>query len=93
MIDLLAENTLLRTLLLLLLFAVVAASGEWPPRAAGATLVVNATPVRDDPLVDVTPSAAVVDLAYRPDGRPTALIEAARSAGCERVVEASGVDP
>ncbi|HSJ94921.1 MAG TPA: hypothetical protein VK896_12880, partial [Gaiellaceae bacterium] len=28
---------------------------------------------------------AVVDLAYRPDGRPTALVEAACAAGCEVV--------
>src|SRR5438105_52075 len=27
------------------------------------------------------------DLAYRPDGRPTALIEAARAAGCRVVVD------
>ena len=29
----------------------------------------------------------VVDLAYRPDGRPTALVEAARGAGCRVVVD------
>jgi len=29
----------------------------------------------------------VVDLAYRPDGRPTALVEAARSGGSETVVD------
>jgi shikimate dehydrogenase len=27
----------------------------------------------------------VVDLAYRPDGRPTALVAAALAAGCETV--------
>jgi shikimate dehydrogenase len=29
----------------------------------------------------------VVDLAYRPDGRPTALVAAAREAGCATVVD------
>jgi shikimate dehydrogenase len=28
-----------------------------------------------------------VDLSYRPEGGDTALIQAARSAGCERVVD------
>jgi shikimate dehydrogenase len=29
----------------------------------------------------------VIDLAYRADGQPTALVEAARAAGCERVID------
>ena len=29
----------------------------------------------------------MVDLAYRPDGRPTALVAAARAAGCATVVD------
>jgi shikimate dehydrogenase len=60
-------------------------SGEWPPDASAADLVVNATPVRDELLVQPRPGQTVVDLAYRADGRPTALVEAARGAGCELV--------
>jgi shikimate dehydrogenase len=60
-------------------------SGDWPPDATGCDLVVNATPVRDDALVGLEPGQTVVDLAYRADGRPTALVEAARAAGCEVV--------
>ena len=33
-------------------------------------------------LVDLDPSLTVVDLAYRDDGEPTALVAAARAAGC-----------
>ena len=64
-------------------------SGEesWPPAAGGADLVVNATPVRDDALVDLAGVRQVVDLAYRADGGETALVTAARAAGCERVVD------
>ncbi len=60
---------------------------RWPPVATDATLVVNATPVRDEALVELSPSQQVVDLAYRPDGSPTALVEAARAAGCPVVVD------
>jgi shikimate dehydrogenase len=60
-------------------------NGEWPPDASAADLVVNATPVRDELLVQPRPGQTVVDLAYRADGRPTALVEAARGAGCEVV--------
>ena len=62
-------------------------SGEWPPDATGCDLVVNATPVRDELLVEPRPEQAVVDLAYHADGRPTALVTAAREAGCRRVVD------
>jgi shikimate dehydrogenase len=62
-------------------------SGDWPPDASGADLVVNATPVTDQLLVEPRPEQAVVDLAYRRDGRPTALVEAARTAGCRVVVD------
>jgi len=61
--------------------------GEWPPDASGADLVVNATPVRDELLVQPRPEQAVVDLAYFADGRPTALVLAAREAGCRLVVD------
>lgn len=60
-------------------------SGAWPPDASGCDLVVNATPVIDSALVRPAAGQAVVDLAYRPDGRPTALVAAARDAGCEVV--------
>lgn len=62
-------------------------SGEWPPDASGFDLIVNATPVRDELLVRPTAEQAVVDLAYRGDGRPTALVKAAREAGCRVVVD------
>jgi shikimate dehydrogenase len=57
--------------------------GEWPPDASEADLIVNATPVRDELLVEPRAGQTVVDLAYYADGRPTALVEAARAAGCE----------
>ena len=61
--------------------------GEWPPDASGCDLVVNATPVRDDPLVELHADQAVVDLAYNADGSETALVAAARAAGCEVIVD------
>jgi shikimate dehydrogenase len=62
-------------------------SGEWPPDADGCDLVVNATPVRDELLVEPRAEQAVVDLAYRVDGTPTVLTAAAREAGCRLVVD------
>jgi shikimate dehydrogenase len=56
--------------------------GEWPPDASGADLIVNATPVRDELLVRPAAGQIVVDLAYYPDDRRTALVEAAEAAGC-----------
>src|SRR5258705_2284730 len=58
-------------------------SGEWPPDSTGCDLIVNATPVRDEVLVELHASQTVVDLAYGPE--ETALIAAARAAGCEGV--------
>jgi shikimate dehydrogenase len=55
-------------------------SGNWPPDATACDLVVNATPVRDELLVDPRPGQTVVDLAYG-EGE-TALVAAARAAGC-----------
>jgi shikimate dehydrogenase len=60
-------------------------SGQWPPDSAGADLIVNTTPVRDEVLVEPRPGQTVVELAYYPDGRPTALAETARAVGCEVV--------
>jgi shikimate dehydrogenase len=60
-------------------------SGDWPPDASDADVIVNATPVRDELLVEPQAGQTVVVLAYRGDGRPTALVEAALAAGCEVV--------
>ena len=58
-------------------------SGDWPPDAEGCDLIVNATPVRDTLLVDPHAGQTVVDLAYAiDDPGDTALIAAARAAGC-----------
>jgi shikimate dehydrogenase len=62
-------------------------SGAWPPDASGCDTVVNATPIRDEVVVELRPEHAVVDLAYRPDGAPTALVAEAREAGCREVVD------
>jgi shikimate dehydrogenase len=62
---------------------VFARSGAWPPDASGCDLIVNATPVRDELLVRPEPGQTVVDLAYGPE--ETALVAAARAAGCEVV--------
>ena len=62
-------------------------SGTWPPETADAELVVQATPVADGLLFEPQPEQAIVDLAYRGDGEPTALAAAARSAGCKTVVD------
>jgi shikimate dehydrogenase len=59
--------------------------GAWPPDASDADLIVNATPVRDELFVEPRAGQTVVDLAYRADRSPTALVAAAREAGCEVV--------
>ena len=61
--------------------------GNWPPDVERAELVVHATPVRDELLVRPARGQQVIDLAYRPDGRPTALVAAASAAGCETVID------
>jgi shikimate dehydrogenase len=58
---------------------------EWPPDARDADLVVNATPVRDDVLVELGPGVTLIDLPY-PE---TATANAAREAGA-RVI--TGLD-
>ena len=57
--------------------------GVWPPDASGADLIINTTPVRDELLVEPRAGQTVVDLAYDAGGRATALVAAARAAGCE----------
>jgi shikimate dehydrogenase len=59
----------------------------WPPDGASATLVVNATPLREELVLAPLAHQQVVDLAYRADGADTALVAAARAAGCETVVD------
>ena len=63
----------------------VGAEEAWPPEGGGATLVVNATPVRDELLLVPKPGQTVVDLAYNADERPTALVAAALERGCQTV--------
>ena len=58
-------------------------SGVWPPDATGCDLIVNATPVRDELLVEPHAGQTVVELAYSVDQPETALVAAARAAGCE----------
>ena len=59
----------------------------WPPSADGFDILVNATPVLDELIVGPRPGMQVVDLAYRPDGRPTALVAAARELDCHPCVD------
>ena len=54
--------------------------GDWPPSADRCDLVVNATPVRDELLVQPQAGQTVVELAYGEGD--TALVQAARAAGC-----------
>jgi len=56
--------------------------GDWPPSADGADLIVNATPVRDELLVEPRAGQTVVELAYAADAGETRLVAAARAAGC-----------
>jgi shikimate dehydrogenase len=57
--------------------AIYSRRGEWPPDAAGADLIVNATPVRDEILARLGLGQTLVDLPY-PE---TATAAAARAAG------------
>ena len=59
----------------------------WPPSSTGFDILVNTTPVKDEVLVAPHAGQQVVDLAYLPDGRDTALVAAARALGCETVVD------
>jgi shikimate dehydrogenase len=58
-------------------------AGTWPPDATGCDLIINATPIRDQVPVELEAGQTVVDLAYGPE--ETALVRAARAAGCEVV--------
>ena len=59
----------------------------WPPSAEGVEVLVNCTPVKEELIVAPTSGMQVVDLAYNADGSPTALVAAARAAGCDIVVD------
>ena len=59
--------------------------GAWPPDATGCDLIVNATPVREELLVEPHQGQTVVDLAYAAGAPETALVAAARAAGCDVV--------
>jgi shikimate dehydrogenase len=56
--------------------------GTWPPQVSDADLIVNATSVRDDVLIELGPGQTLVDLPYP----RTATARAAEAAGA-RVVE------
>jgi shikimate dehydrogenase len=64
----------------------VGAEEAWPPTGE-ASLVVNATPIKDEITIEPRTGQQVVDLAYSADGRPTTFVESARAAGCRRVVD------
>jgi shikimate dehydrogenase len=63
----------------------VSAEEKWPPETGEATLVVNATPVRDELLLVPERDQTVVDLTYNADEQPTALVAAALERGCRTV--------
>jgi shikimate dehydrogenase len=63
--------------------SVFARQGSWPPQTDMAELVVHATPVKDELLFQPQVGQTVIDLAYRAEGGVTALVAAAREAGCE----------
>jgi shikimate dehydrogenase len=50
-------------------------------------VLVNATPLKDELVVAPRRGMQVADLAYRVDGRPTALVAAARELGCRPCVD------
>ncbi len=64
----------------------IVADAEWPPTVQ-ADVVVNATPIKDEVIVGLSREQQLVDLAYRIDGKPTALVAAAHAAGCSHVVD------
>ena len=67
--------------------ATVQAAERWPPESDEATLVVNATPLKDDVPIRLHPALKIVDLAYRRDGSATMLVEQARRLGSRVVVD------
>ena len=59
----------------------------WPPSADGFDVLVNGTPLKEELVTAPHPGMQVVDLAYLPDGRATALIAAAREIDCHPCVD------
>ncbi len=59
----------------------------WPPADDAVEVLVNCTPVKNELVVTPCRAMQVVDLAYNADGSPTALVVAARSTGCEVVID------
>lgn len=59
----------------------------WPPSGEEAAIIINATPIKDELPVPPRAGQQIVDLAYKADGSPTALIAAARERGCTTVVD------
>jgi shikimate dehydrogenase len=55
--------------------------GDWPPDVQGADLVVHATPVRDEIVVELRPGQTLVDLPYP----ASATADASRAAGADVV--------
>ena len=55
----------------------------WPPSSSDYDVIVNATPLQEELIVAPHAAQQVVDLAYLPDGRDTALITEAKAAGCQ----------
>ncbi len=60
---------------------------DWPPAPDGIDVLVHATPVKDALLVEPKAWMQVVDLAYNANGAATPLVDAAREAGCDIVVD------
>jgi shikimate dehydrogenase len=56
--------------------------GDWPPQVHDADLVVNATPVRDEVLLELGPGQTLVDLPY-----PRSATAAAAARGGARVLD------
>lgn len=59
----------------------------WPPATDDFDVLLNCTPVKEELVAVPHSSLHVVDLAYLADGRETALVAAARAAGCPVVVD------
>jgi shikimate dehydrogenase len=59
----------------------------WPPSGRGYDVLVNCTPVKEELIVEPRAGMQVVDLAYLPDRRDTALVAAAKAVGCDVVVD------
>jgi shikimate dehydrogenase len=66
-------------------------TAAWPPSADGYGILLNTTPVKDAVAVAPVPGQQVVDMAYNRDGTPTALVAAARAAGCGVIVDGADI--